>query len=501
MGRYAIAIDERASVKVVPASLRWTLPVITMVVAATAIPVEWRSSSYLTSALSLDFTDIPDIIENVIGFVPVGFVLGRLGFARAVGAATLLSTAAELSQIMMAHRSPSIVDVATNAFGAMLGVVVRSRWKTREDLKISRPGAIVAAALAVTIVVGLWMASGSPINERGATSPGVLEAYWKLDEQTGRVAADASGHGLDGRFSHAPKHVTGAVHEAVELDGRTDFVNFDHPSAFRVAGSMTISAWIKSSRYPVDDAAIVSTHAVHDDAATGYQLDTTIDRGPRTVGFKIGNECGELMARYGATPLALDVWYYVAGVYDAQAQTLDVYVNGKIDNGFLLGHVTGLQHPSRTPLYVGRRADQKSYEFAGAIGDVRLYSRALTQAEILADMHGTAIESQPGPPGTHPAIGSDDVARDRFASCRMRSDDEDARIPGAAAALGVLVAVACVGFWPSAGGLLGVAASVIAGLLLLLVTPATLPAMNLWLIPLTTLAGGASVAVSVRRGA
>jgi hypothetical protein len=263
---------------------------------------------------------------------------------------------------------------------------------------------------------------------------------------------------------------------------------------------MTISAWIKSSRYPVDDAAIVSTHAVHDDAA-GYQLDTTIDRGPRTVGFKIANECGELMARYGATPLALDVWYYVAGVYDAQAQTLDVYVNGKIDNGFLLGHVTGLQHPSRTPLYVGRRADGRGYEFAGAIGEVRLYSHALTQAEILADMHGTAIGSQPGPPATRPAIGSDGVARDRFASCHIWTDDEDARIPGAAATLGVLVAVACVGFWPSAGGLLGVAASVFAGLLLLLVTPATLPAMNLWLIPLTTIAGGASVAVSVRQGA
>ena len=244
----------------------------------------------------------------------------------------------------------------------------------------------------------------------------MLEAYWKLDGQTGRVAADASGHGLDGRFSHEPKHVTGAVQEAVEFDGRTDFVHFGHPSAFRIVGSMTVSAWIKSSRYPVDDAAIVSSHAVHDEAA-GYQLDTTIDRGPRTVGFKIANECGELMARYGSTPLALDVWYYVTGVYDAQAQTLDVYVNGTIDNGFLLGHVTGLQHPSRTPLYVGRRADGRGYEFAGAIDEVRLYSRPLTQAEILADMHGTAMGSQPGPPATRPAIGSDDRVRDRFASC------------------------------------------------------------------------------------
>jgi hypothetical protein len=56
----------------------------------------------------------------------------------------------------------------------------------------------------------------------------------------------------------------------------------------------------------------------------GYQLDTTIDQGPRTIGFKLSDACGHLMARYGATPLALHTWYHVAGVYDAAAQTLDV---------------------------------------------------------------------------------------------------------------------------------------------------------------------------------
>jgi hypothetical protein len=84
---------------------------------------------------------------------------------------------------------------------------------------------------------------------------------------------------------------------------------------------MTISAWIKSTAWPRDDAAIVSS---------GFLLDTTIDEGPRTIGFKLGNSCGALMARYGATPLALNTWYYVAGVYNAKAGTMDVYLNGDI---------------------------------------------------------------------------------------------------------------------------------------------------------------------------
>ena len=75
-------------------------------------------------------------------------------------------------------------------------------------------------------------------------------------------------------------------------------------------------------------------------------MDTTVDRGPRTIGFKLTDACGKLMARYGATPLALNTWYYVAGVYDAAAQTLDVYSNGELDNGFFRGSVISLQRSS-----------------------------------------------------------------------------------------------------------------------------------------------------------
>ena len=150
---------------------------------------------------------------------------------------------------------------------------------------------------------------------------------------------------------------------AVLFDGAKDYVDFGSPTALRLAGSMTVSAWIRSTSYPVDDAAIVSSH----NGTSGYQLDTTVDTGPRTIGFKIANECGRLVARYGATPLMTDTWYHVAGVYDAEARTLEVYLNGHLDNGLLLGSVTGAQHSSRSHVYIGRRSDWAGYEFAGFI--------------------------------------------------------------------------------------------------------------------------------------
>ena len=64
------------------------------------------------------------------------------------------------------------------------------------------------------------------------------------------------------------------------------------PKPKPVAGSLTISAWINASFFPVDDASIVSTYN-----GLGYQLDTTVDEGPRTIGFKLTDWTGRHMAR------------------------------------------------------------------------------------------------------------------------------------------------------------------------------------------------------------
>ncbi len=156
---------------------------------------------------------------------------------------------------------------------------------------------------------------------------------------------------------------------------------------------MTISAWINSSSFPSNDAAIVSKRA---SGFSGYQLDTTIDRGPRTVGFKLTASSGSNMRRYGATALQANTWYYVTGVYNATAQTMDVYLNGQLDNGVLDGGVTATQQNSTQPVHIGQRPGSPgSFNFAGTIDEVRIgYARALTQAEILADM-GVPVGSAP----------------------------------------------------------------------------------------------------------
>ncbi|MFN0106804.1 MAG: LamG-like jellyroll fold domain-containing protein [Bryobacteraceae bacterium] len=472
------------SVRPLSVRIAWLTPVIFLILAATAVPVEFRSPWQIKPGFSFS---VDDFAANVLGYVPLGIVLGRAGLLRAAITAALISLFAETSQFAMMHRDPSVIDVAANVLGAVCGAAA-ARWKIHAPaFRIKKWQTSIAAVTAILLVFGVWAGSGDPVSARGATAPGELEAHWTFDETGGRAALDSSGHGLNGTFRGKPMRVTGVKGGAVKLDGTSDYIDFGHSTALRLAGSMTITAWINSTSYPVDDAAIVSSHD-----GIGFQLDTTVDRGPRTIGFKLGDECGRLMARYGRTPLSLNTWYYVAGVYDAEARTMDVYLNGELDDGFLLGPVADVQRSSRQRVYVGRRANPRGFEFAGAADDVRIYSRALTKSEIGAVMHGTPL-------GAKSAGGSSHDRRNSAGPCAGETDQEDAKIPGAAAALGVLAAVACLGVWPSAGMLRCLTASLAAGLLLVPALVSTLPLVDVWMAPLISLAGGASVAFSVRR--
>lgn len=131
----------------------------------------------------------------------------------------------------------------------------------------------------------------------------------------------------------------------------------------------------------------------------------------------------------------------------------------------------------------------------------RTYSRALTAA-IISDMAGNVADAL-----APERVAGEDANSQRtlplhelihtvHTPSEISSDLTDKYIPIAAAGVGLLVAVACIGLWLYGGGLLCLFVSLGAGLLL---PTSTLPPINLWLVPLTSLAGGASVVVSIRR--
>jgi hypothetical protein len=229
-----------------------------------------------------------------------------------------------------------------------------------------------------------------------AADPLGITAGYAFNETSGATAADASGHGITGTLTNGPTFTAGKYGNAVTLDGVNDFVNLGNPTALRFTGSMTISAWVYASSFPADDAAIISKRTPSE---SGYQLDITKDTGPRTIGFKLTSSVGGPMFRYGATTLQPNTWYHTAGVYNATNQTLDVYLNGVLDNGQLVGTITGSQQNSTGNVEIGTRPGSAGFEFPGSIDDVRIADHALTQAQIQTDM-ATPLAGTALPPDT-----------------------------------------------------------------------------------------------------
>ena len=96
----------------------------------------------------------------------------------------------------------------------------------------------------------------------------------------------------------------------------------------------------------------------------------------------------------------------MAGVYDAAARGLHIYVNGVLDDGVLSGVVPASQFDPNQNVTIGRRSG--GFYFQGLIDELRVYNTALTQAQIQADMN-TPI-TNPGPDTQPPSTPANVVA-------------------------------------------------------------------------------------------
>ena len=115
-------------------------------------------------------------------------------------------------------------------------------------------------------------------------------AGYAFSEASGTTTADASGNNNTGTLNGATRTTAGQFGSALVFNGTSAFVNLGNPATLQLTGSMTVSAWIKSAAFPVDDAAIVSRRT--GSTELGFQLDTTVDTGPRTIGFKLTSATG-----------------------------------------------------------------------------------------------------------------------------------------------------------------------------------------------------------------
>jgi chitodextrinase len=257
---------------------------------------------------------------------------------------------------------------------------------------------------------------------------GGLTVGYSFSEGAGTITSDASGSSISGRLVNGPLWTAGRTGNGLSFNGTSSYVDLGNPTALQITGSLTLSAWIFETANAADDAQIIAKS----DSGSGWQLKSTPDVGARTFGIAVTSTSGGRAQRYSRTVRALNTWYHVAGVYDAAAGTLNIYVNGALDNGVLSGAVPASILNSPVNANIGRRA--AGFYLNGVVDDVRVYSRALSPTEIQSDMNtplgGTVVDVTPpviangspagvlpsGTTGTTLSVSTDESATCRYAT-------------------------------------------------------------------------------------
>jgi len=210
-----------------------------------------------------------------------------------------------------------------------------------------------------------------------------LVASYALDGD----ATDGSGRGNNGTVIGNGTWVPGMIGQALQFNGTSTYVDCGKGASLNLTDAVTVTAWIKMD-FTGADRKIASNQ---DGITGGYKLGVYTNN---LLEFEIRTSAnaGTLNRNVtGGTALEMGTWYYVAGVY-SKGQFIRTYVYGNLDRELPTTAVLGTSTGS---FNLGRGESATTYFWLGAIDQVAVYNRVLSQEEILWVMGQTTPVAKP----------------------------------------------------------------------------------------------------------
>ena len=221
-------------------------------------------------------------------------------------------------------------------------------------------------------------------------------ALWMLDETSGTIAHDSSDFGNDGTLVGNPQWVAGQINGALQLDGSGDWINCGNPASLTINNAITLACWVKAAPWTKTWETIL---AKGDDS---YRLSRSGSGNASHFGCNGVTGSSGNPHFDGAVVIADNTWHHLAGTYDGA--NMIIYVDGDEDSR---QGATGQINTSSYNVHIGNNEQQTGREMAGSVDDVRIYRRALTEAEIEVIMLGEIFTKARNP---SPANGAIDVS-------------------------------------------------------------------------------------------
>jgi len=212
-----------------------------------------------------------------------------------------------------------------------------------------------------------------------------LVSYWTFDSAdiTDETVKDVWGDN-DGNIIGNPQIVAGKVGEGLEFDGNEDYVDY---GVFDLSNQGTVEAHIN----PATFGTILTILASGSKTCNTCYWHFRVFRNAKIEVAQCNNDQSDWLT--GSATLAENTWYHVAIV--SNGTTYKIYVDGQEETMTLTGGANsgdwfGDTDTDNITIGVFKRAGLDDF-FNGIIDEVRVYNRALSEADINQNMNAQGL--------------------------------------------------------------------------------------------------------------
>lgn len=218
------------------------------------------------------------------------------------------------------------------------------------------------------------------VNEKGTSSwsqirsftTNSLVAYWKMDEGSGSTLVDHSGNGNNAQKSSSSNWTWTTGKNGLALLLNKSIVQYGrvpHNSTINITRQITISAWIR----PADK---LGRQIISKGGTDGYELLTSSSGKVHFIFNRESNGTTYRLTSLKNYPSDGKTWLHVTATFDGRKSV--IYFNGVQDNSATYSSTTIKTNTSE--IQIGAR--KATNQWSGALDEIRLYNRALTETEV-----------------------------------------------------------------------------------------------------------------------
>lgn len=223
----------------------------------------------------------------------------------------------------------------------------------------------------ITIIIPITHAANEPEES--------MILYMSFDTVDGEQVIDHSKYENHGEMKGDPELVQGRFGKALEFNGQDTYVEIPHHETLTVDQDFTVMAWIHTVRHEGPDNAQWQGIMAKGNNPRSYSLWT--ESNSKCLHLSVGPPNGGGSVCNGE--VALNTWQHVVAQYNDG--THRYWINGE-----KVGEINNKPNPpgleDTSPVVVGTAGGGNIRYFLGMIDEVRIWNRALSEAEVNQQM-------------------------------------------------------------------------------------------------------------------